>query len=62
MKADIVHKFQCHGFNNQYIGETNCHLKTRITENTQMSRSSKILYHIKNIIKNDMDLKIIPIS
>ena len=46
MKANIVYKFQCHGCNNQYIGETNRHLKTRISEHTQMSRSSKILDHI----------------
>ncbi len=45
LQANLVYKFNCHGCQNSYIGETNRHLKTRISEHSQMSRSSKVLDH-----------------
>ena len=45
MAANIVYKFECHGCQSQYIGETNRHLKTRISEHSQLSRTSKVLDH-----------------
>ena len=48
VQANVVYKFQCHGCKHQYIGETYRHLKTRISEHTQSSRTSKVLDHIKS--------------
>jgi hypothetical protein len=45
LQANLVYKFNCHGCQNSYIGETNRHLKTRISEHSQSSRSSKVLDH-----------------
>jgi len=44
-KANLVYKFNCHGCDAQYIGETKRHLRTRIAEHGQTSRDSAIKDH-----------------
>jgi len=45
ISANIVYKFQCHGCDATYIGETKRHLHTRIIEHNQASRKSAIFDH-----------------
>ena len=44
LEANLVYQFTCHGCEALYVGETKRHLKTRLAEHRQQSRSS----HIKN--------------
>ena len=50
LKANLVYQFDCHKCHALYIGETNRHLRTRIAEHTQKSRTSSILDHVNKCI------------
>lgn len=56
LQANLVYKFECHGCNAQYIGETCRHLRTRFAEHNQMSRKSHILDH--NLICKKRNMKL----
>ena len=48
LKSYVVCKFVCTGCNACYIGETTCHLSTRITEHLKTDKKSHIFTHLVN--------------
>ena len=55
LKSFVVYKFSCAGCQSCYIGETKCHLPTRIKEHLQTDTKSHILQHL-NGNRNCRDL------
>ena len=47
-KSFLVYKSGCSGCNACYIGETTCHLSTRIKEHFVTDKKSHILAHLVN--------------
>ena len=48
LKSFVVYKFVCPGCNACYIGETTCHLPTRIKEHLETDKKSHIFEHLVN--------------
>ena len=48
LKSFVVYKFLCPGCNVCYIGETTCHLSTRIKEHLETDKKSHIFAHLLN--------------
>ena len=48
LKSFVVYKSICPGWNACYIGETTCHLSTRIKEHLKTDKKSHIFAHLVN--------------
>ena len=48
LKSYVVYKFTCAGCQSCYIGETTCHLTTRMKEHLETDKKSHIFQHLKD--------------
>ena len=54
--SNIVYQIKCHGCEARYVGETGRHLRTRLLEHSQNSRTSTVKDH--NLICDDRKKKL----
>ena len=48
LRSRVVYKFSCAGCNASYIGETTCHLCTRVREHLLSDKSSHVYRHLQS--------------